>query len=127
MLVLFPRQLSYFDTKNFLRRLTLMFTRNPFLPPHCLLRKQGAASTWESLCAPSGLEHVSGLVLMDGLTEEFLITLPPLPWWPLLLLSIGSVLTNDYYSGHKPSDKYGFCPKASGRSLLFLLHPDAVT
>lgn len=45
-----PRQPSYFDTKGSLRRLTLMFTRDPFLPPHCLLRKQGAASTWESPC-----------------------------------------------------------------------------
>lgn len=50
MLVVFPRQPSYFDTKGSLRRPTLMFTRDPFLPPHCLLRKQGAASTWESLC-----------------------------------------------------------------------------
>lgn len=66
MLVLFPRQLSRFDTKNSLRRLTLMFTRVPLLPPHCLLRKQGAASTWASLCVHSGVHHLSGLVLMDG-------------------------------------------------------------
>lgn len=50
MLVVFPRQRSHLDTQDSLRHLTPMFTRDPFLPPHCLLRKQGAASTWETLC-----------------------------------------------------------------------------
>lgn len=123
MLVMLPVFFSYFDNKDPLRHLTLMFTWDSLLQSHCLLRKQDWALTLKSpWVSVSGMGLCQALVLMD-----YRVGIPQHTHHcfggPQLPLSIRVNLRNDFYFGQQPSNKCGFCPTAHRpkSAILFLL------